>query len=313
MVRVRVRCVGLNFADVFARLGVYPAIPDPPFVPGIEFSGVIEERAPDVRNVRVGTRVMGFSRQGAYAEEVCVPAAYVHPIPRRMSFEEAASFLVTYLSAWHGMRTLAHVKRGESVLVHAAAGGVGTAALQLGRYWGCTMIGTASTAPKLDFARTHGADHCINYTTEDFESRVREILGGSGVDVVMDSVGGSVLRKSWRLLAPMGRYVLYGFAAASGARRLHYPRLVRELLAKPLLSPNAFPSRNVSFMGFNLYFLADKSDYLKKAGRDLLKLYARRKITPVIGSVFPFERIVEAHVFLQSRQSMGKVVLTMAE
>lgn len=309
MVRVRVEYIGLNFADVFGRMGVYPSIPDVPFIPGIEYSGTVVEKGTGVSDIRVGSRVMGFSRQGAYAEEVCVPAGFVFPIPRRMSFEKAAGFLVTYLSAWHGMKTLAQARRGETVLVHAAAGGVGTAVLQLGRVWGCTMIGTASSERKLEVARKHGADHVMNYATDDFERRVREILGGNRVDIVMDSVGGRVMKKSWRLLAPMGRYVLYGFAAASGKRRLHYLRLAREVLSIPFLSPMSFPTRNVSFMGFNLYFLAEKTEYFRNAGRQLARLYDRKRIDPVIGKVFAFDDVVAAHTYLQSRESIGKVVL----
>ncbi len=309
MVRVRVHYAGLNFADVFGRLGVYPSIPDPPFIPGIEFSGTVIDRGPGVRDLRIGARVVGFSRQGAYAEEACVPAHHVFPIPRAMSFETAAAFLVTYLSAWHGLRTLAHARRGETVLIHAAAGGVGTAALQLGNAWNLRMIGTASSHEKLEVAKQQGADHVIDYMKEDFEEHVRELLGGNLVDVVMDSVGGKVLRKSWRLLAPMGRYVLYGFAAAAGRKRLDYVRLAREFLAFPFLVPSSLPTRNISLMGFNLYFLADKTVYFREVGRNLMRMYEKKQIVPVIGKVFPFEQAAEAHTFLQSRKSIGKVLL----
>lgn len=310
MIRVRVRAIGVNFADVFARMGVYPSIPKVPFVPGIEFAGTVVEKGRGVSGLKPGTRVVGFSRQGAYAEQVCVPAQYVIPIPAAMSFEKAASFLVTYLSAWHGMQTLAHAAKGETVLVHAAAGGVGTAALQLGRTWGCRMIGTASTAAKVQVAREQGADHAINYVEGDFEERVRTLLGGNGVDIVMDSIGGSVMRRSLRLLAPMGRYVLYGFAAASGKRRLSYLRLFREALSFPFIWPGSLPGRNVSLMGFNLYFLADNSAYLMRAGTELLRLFRTKKIDPLIGKVFPFEQVVDAHTYLQGRHSVGKVVLS---
>jgi len=309
MVRVQVHCVGLNFADVFARLGVYPGIPKLPFVPGIEFSGIIREKSSGVRNMKVGTRVVGFSRQGAYAEEVCVPAQHLFPIPRAMSFEQGAAFLVTYLSAWHGLKTLAQVRKNETVLVHAAAGGVGTAVLQLGRAWGCRLIGTASSPAKCDVAREQGAEYVIDYVRGDFEQRVRDAIGGNNVDIVMDSVGGRVMKKSLNLLAPMGRYILYGFAAAAGPRRLHYLRLARELLAFPFLRPMSFPSRNISFMGFNLYFLTEKTAYLNGVAGQLLQLYNRKKIDPVIGKIFPFDEVVQAHTYLQSRKSVGKVLL----
>jgi NADPH:quinone reductase-like Zn-dependent oxidoreductase len=226
-----------------------------------------------------------------------------------MTFEQAASFLVTYMSAWHGLRTLAQTKPGETLLVHAAAGGVGTACAQLGRHWGCTVIGTASTNAKMDIAVENGVTHAFNYTSESVSGAVSRLTSGRGVDVVMDSVGGRVMRQSWKVLAPMGRYVLYGFAAVAGKKRLHYLKLAREILSFPLLVPTSFPSKNVSFMGFNLYFLADRTDLFRSAASELLSLFRRGKIAPVIGRIFPFEEVVEAHAFLQSRQSIGKVLL----
>ncbi|MCU0452621.1 MAG: NADPH:quinone oxidoreductase family protein [Bacteroidetes bacterium] len=308
-VRVRVHAIGLNFADVMARLGVYPSIPKPPFVPGIEFTGEVVEIAPGVRSVRRGDRVMGFSRQGAYAEEVCVPAGFVRRVPDGMSDHEAAAFTVTYLSAYHGLRTLARVARGETVVVHAAAGGVGTAALQLLKHWGARSIATASTEEKLAVARAHGADETLLAGNGRIERRLRELTGGRGVDVVLDSVGGSLYRDSWRSLATMGRYVLFGFASVTGRRRLGRWKLLKEILATPLVFPPTLPSRNISLMGFNLYFLAERSEYLQSAAAELLKLWKKGAIKPFIGRVVPFDELVDAHAWMQSRKSTGKVVI----
>ncbi len=310
-VRVRVRTIGLNFADIMGRLGVYPSIPDPPFVSGIEFAGRVTDVAPGVRTIRRGDRVMGFTRQGACAEEVCVPAGYVRRIPSRMTDEEAAAFTVTYLSAYHGMRTLGQVRAGEVMVLHAAAGGVGTAALQLARHWKVTTIATASTEEKLEIARREGAAHTVNARTGRVTDRVRQITGGKGVDLVMDSVGGSLFRESWKLLAPMGRYVLFGFAAVTGRRSLGRWRLVREVAATPWIFPPSLPSKNVSLMGFNLYFLADQTEYLQAATSELIRLWRTKAIRPVVGRVFPFDQIAEAHEWLQSRRSVGKVVISM--
>lgn len=308
-IRVNVRAIGLNFADVMARLGVYPSIPKPPFVPGIEFTGEVVEVAPGVRNIRRGDRVMGFSRQGAYAEEVCVPAGFVRRVPPGMSDLEAASFTVTYLSAYHGLRTLGQVAAGETVLVHAAAGGVGTAALQLLTHWGARTIATASTPEKLEVAKAHGADDTLLAGNGRISDKLRGLTDGRGVDVVLDSVGGSLFRDSWKSLALMGRYVLFGFASVTGQRRLGRWRLLRELAATPLIFPPTLPSRNVSLMGFNLYFLAERSAYLQVAAAELLRLWRRSVIRPFIGRVFPFEEIVAAHAWMQSRKSTGKIVI----
>jgi NADPH:quinone reductase-like Zn-dependent oxidoreductase len=302
--------IGVNFADVMGRMGVYPTIPDPPFIPGIEFTGRVTEVAKGVRTIRRGDRVMGFSRQGAYAEEVCVPAGYVIRVPARMKDEEAAAFTVAYLSAYHGMRTLAHARPGEVMLLHAAAGGVGTAALQLARRWNVTTIATASTHEKLAIAREHGAAHTVISEPRKVATFVREVTQGRGVDVVMDSVGGSLFRSSWKLLAPMGRYVLFGFAAVTGRRTLGRWRLLKEVLSTPWVFPPSLPTRNVSLMGFNLYFLADQTKYFQEAAADLARMWREKAIRPVVGRVVPFEQIVDAHAWLQGRRSIGKVVVS---
>lgn len=308
-VRVAVRFIGLNFAEVFARLGIYPGIPDPPFVPGIEFSGVVKETGAGVRLFKRGDRVMGFSRQGSYAESVCVHEDHVLKIPKRMSFADAAAFPVAFLSAYHGLVTLAHVQRGERLLLHAAAGGVGLAAIQIAKHLGVEVFATAGSREKLLAAEREGADHVMNYRTEDFAALVKRGTNGSGVDVVMDSVGGSVFRKSWKLLAPMGRYVLYGFASVTGRGGLNRLKLLKEAVQVPFLYPPSMVSRNVSLMGFNLYFLTHKVKYLKGATRQLLSWYEKKIISPRIGTTFPFAELPRAHEFLQTRKSIGKVVV----
>lgn len=306
---VDVRCIGLNFAEVFARLGVYPGIPNPPFVPGIEFSGVVRTAGRSVRGLKRGDRVMGFSRQGSYAESVCVPARYVSRIPARMGFAEAAAFPVAFLSAYHGLVTLAHASRGERVLIHAAAGGVGLAAIQIARHLGMEIFGTVGSPEKIEAARREGAHHVIDYRGEDFAAAVRARTGKEGVDVILDSVGGSVFRKGWKLLAPMGRYVLYGFAAVSGEGGLKRLKLLKEAVQVPLIYPPSLVSRNVSLMGFNLYFLAHKQAYLHDAVKHLLRWHERKIVAPRIGARFPFEAIPDAHAFLQSRKSIGKAIV----
>jgi NADPH:quinone reductase-like Zn-dependent oxidoreductase len=311
-VRVRVRAIGLNFADIGARLGVYPSIPKPPFVPGIEFTGTVTEVARGVSTHRIGDRVMGFTRQGAYAEEVCVPADFVRRVPAKMSDHTAAGFTVTYLSAYHGLKTLGSVAAGESAVVHAAAGGVGTAALQLLRHWGVRSIAVASTEQKLEVARRLGATALIASGSGRLTERLKALTDNRGVDVVLDSVGGRIFRDSWKALAPMGRYVLFGFASAVGRRTLDRWRLLKEVLATPWVFPPTMPSRNLTLAGFNLYFLAERTAYLQSAAAELLGLWKRGAIDPVIGRVFSFDGIVDAHRWMQSRKSTGKIVIDLA-
>jgi NADPH:quinone reductase-like Zn-dependent oxidoreductase len=309
-VRVRVKAIGVNFADVFARLGYYPAIPKPPFIPGLEFAGTVESVGKSVKGLRKGDRVFGFSRLKAYAEFVSVAAALVTRIPARMSFKEAAALGVAYLTAYHGLITLGQMKKGESLLLHAAAGGVGTAALQIARHLGVRVYATVGSHSKIQTAREQGAAVVINYADENFAEIVRRESNGQGVDVILDSVGGKVFRKGWRLLRPMGRYVLYGFAAAAGPKGVPKLKALVECASFPLIYPPSIVPRNVTLSGFNLYFLFDKTDYLQQAMRKLLAWYDKGVLRPVIGAVYPFEKIQEAHQFLQSRQSIGKIVVT---
>jgi NADPH:quinone reductase-like Zn-dependent oxidoreductase len=309
-VLVRTRAIGLNFAEVFARLGYYPAIPKPPFVPGIEFSGVVDSVGASVRNLKKGDRVFGFSKHTAYAEYVAVPKEFVQRIPRTMSFEEAAAFGVASLTAYHGLVTLAHVGRGERVLIHAAAGGVGTAALQIMKHLGAVVYATVGSPSKMKVAEDLGVAVVINYSVDDFADVVWRETSAAGVDVIFDSVGGSTMRKGWKLLAPMGRYVLYGFAAVANERGVNKIKALAESVAVPLIYPPSMVSKNVSLMGFNLFFLSQKTAYLRKAAEQLMRWYEKGILRPVVGTVFPFEKMVEAHRFLQSRKSVGKVVVT---
>ena len=309
-VRVRVRAIGLNFADVFARLGYYPGIPKPPFVPGIEFAGTVESVGKSVKTFRKGDRVFGFTRQKAYAEYVAVPATLVLRMSKRMSFEEAAAFGVTYLTSYHALITLGQMKKGESLLLHAAAGGVGTAALQIAKHLGVRVYATVGSHSKNQTAQDLGAAVVINYTEEDFAEIVRQESNGLGVDVILDSVGGKVFRRGWKLLRPMGRYVLYGFAAIAGRKGVSKIKALIESASVPLIYPPSIVSKNVTLSGFNLYFLFEKVEYLQQAMQKLVAWYDKGIVRPVIGAVYPFEKIQEAHEFLQSRQSIGKIVVT---
>jgi NADPH:quinone reductase-like Zn-dependent oxidoreductase len=312
-VLIRTEAIGLNFADVFARMGYYPGVPKPPFVPGIELSGKIEKKGKAVRELKVGDRVLAFTKQKAYAEFVAVPFRQAIRIPKRMDFKEAAAFGVTSLTAFHGLVTLGSMKKGDRVLLHAAAGGVGTMALQLARHAGAIVHATVGSDSKMELVRSLGAETITNYVTDDFAESIRQATSGKGVDIVLDSVGGRVFRKGWKLLAPMGRYILFGFAAVADRDGVSKLRAARESLSVPLIYPPSLVSKNISFAGFNLYFLMEKTSYLSSAMKTLLHLYERGIMYPVIGAVYPFEKIVEAHRFLQSRRSVGKVVVLMGK
>ncbi len=308
-VRIRVKTIGLNFADVLARLGVYTGTPGAPFIPGLEVSGVVEKTGAGVQGLEPGGRVMAVTRFGGHAEQVVVPAVRAVPIPETMSFAEAAAFPVNYLSAYHGIVTLARIQPGERLLLHAAAGGVGIATIQIARRLGAEVFGTAGSDEKVRTVLEQGAAHAINYTREDFAARVRKLTGGYGVDVVMDAVAGKVFKPSWRLLAPMGRYVIFGMASVSGTRGLNYLRAARQLLALGWIFPLSLVTANKSIAGFHLGLLPPGNRYLARAMKELLEMYADGALRPFVGATFPFDRIRDAHFHLQSRASIGKVVV----
>jgi len=310
-VKIRIKAIGLNFADVMARLGLYPGIPKPPFIPGIEVSGIITKVGENVRKWRRGDRVIAFTHLGGYAECAVVKQEQLFSLPKRMNFEEGAAFSVAYLTAYHGLLTLGHAHKGDKLLIHAAAGGVGIAATQMAKHLGAEVFATASTSEKLEIARAHGATHLINYQQEDFEEVIREKTDGYGIDVVLDSVGGTVFKKGWKILAPMGRYVLFGFSAITGKRTYSKIKVLREMIAAPILFPHTLLSRNVSLSCFNLYFLMKKSEYLRNSLRLVLDWQENGILKPVIGARYPFSKIAEAQAYMQSRKSIGKIVITL--
>lgn len=309
---VRVHAIGLNFADIFGRFGVYPGTPKPPFVPGLEFSGEVSAMGSEVIHFRTGDRVMGYCRLGSHAEYVVVNENYATVIPPAMGYEEGASFLATSISAYHGVVRLANLRRGEKLLIHAAAGGVGLATVQLARDIGAEIYATAGTDEKVDLAKSQGAHHAINYSNMDFAEEVLRLSGKYGVDVVMDSVGGEVFKKSWHLLAEMGRYVLYGVSAVTGKGTLNRLKAAGVFSAMRPIFPPSLIAANKGIFGFNLGTLTGKEKYFREAVIELLRFYRRGVLKPVIGKVFRFEDIVEAHRYLQTRQSVGKVVVLVA-
>jgi len=309
-VQIKVKAIGLNFADVLMRTGIYPNTPKPPFIPGMEFSGVVSATGANVSTVKPGQRVMGYSRTGSHAEYVVVNHSMVGPTPDSMTFEEAASFLVIYLTAYHGLFTLGKLQPNEKVLIHAAAGGVGIAVTQLAKHYNAEVFGTVGSEFKRTFAYEQGVDHCINYTNENFAPIIRQNTGNYGIDIVMDAVGGRVFRPGWKLLAPMGRYIIYGFADAMGKNSFSYIRAGKSLLTMPPVLITALISANKTIAGFNLSTLTGKTEYLRRVTEQILDMYAQGIVKPVIGKVFPFDQINLAHAHLQRRESIGKVVVT---
>ncbi len=310
-VRVRVRAAGVNFADVMARLGLYPDAPKFPCVIGYETAGVVDALGPGVGAPAIGTRVLGLTRFGGYADAVCVPAAQALTMPEGMSFEEGAAIPINYLTAYHMLFRVAALRPGDRVLVHMAAGGVGIAALQLCRTVPDVVVFGTASASKHDAIRAEGCTHPIDYRAADWAEEVRRLTGGRGLDLVLDPLGGADTRKAYRLLRPAGRLVLFGVANMAPGERRSLVAVARNglLTALPRFSPMELMNDNRAVAGVNVGHLWGEPEMLGAEMSALLSLYRDGKIRPRIDASFPLSRAAEAHRRLQSRQNVGKVLL----
>lgn len=309
-VAIDVRAAGVNFADLFCRLGLYSAAPPRPFAPGFEVAGVVAEAGPGVSAPRTGEPVIGVLRFGGYASRVNLPAAQAWPLPAGWTYADGAAFPVVFLTAWYGLVPLGRLAAGETVVIHSAAGGVGTAACQLARHRGARVIGTVGSAAKVAVARAAGAEEVVVSRRYDVWSEIDRLTRGRGVDLVLDAVGGRGLREGYRRLAPAGRLVIYGFAEMMPAGRVRpWPALLWRWWRTPRFDPFAMTAHNRAVLGFNLVHLFGKAELLGGALEELLALARSGAIHPVVGERFPFERAAEAHRRLGSRASTGKLVL----
>lgn len=292
-VLVDVRAVGLNFADIVRRRGEYPGTEKPPYVPGREAAGVVTAVGDGIDR-EVGDRVVVFVSGGAYAEQVAAPASTTFDIPESMSFTEAAGFPIQFLTAYHVLHTCGGVDAAETCLVHAAAGGVGTAAVQLAARTGTEIFATASTESKRELAASLGADHTIDYTAEDVADVLNGHTDGRGVDLVLDGVGGDVFHESLDALAPFGRLVTYGFASGD----------IADVDTGRLLFENDW------VVGFHLRNAIETDpDVIYAAVPELSEALVSGELRVVVGETYPLEAAGEAQASIESRQSTGKVVL----
>ena len=290
---VRVHVGGLNFADLMTTKGGYPGAPAPPFVVGREFSGVEES---------TGRRVMGYMQWGAFAEKAAGYSSMLWPVSERWSDEQAAAFPVNYFTAylgyWQaGMTQPAAAGRTHRVLIHAVAGGVGTAAVQIGHLLGVEMYGTSSSDEKLARVKQLGLQHGINYKQHDYEEVVKNLTHGEGVDAVFEMLGGEHTAKSLRCLRDFGRVIQYGTATGKA----------------PQLDIRAMYAKSASVQGLWLTYLSQKREIMEPAWQQLSQWIEQGKLAPQVGHVLPFDRAVEAYKLLEEGKNYGKVVLKIGE
>jgi NADPH:quinone reductase len=295
-VRIAVRASGVNFPDILMVEGKYQVKPELPFIPGLELAGVVLECAPDVSHVRPGERVIAFARRGgAHAEEVVVPGGIVTPIPEAMDFVTAAAFPVAYGTAHFALRHRGRLTAGETLLVLGAAGGVGLAAIEVGKLMGARVIAAAGGPEKLAIAREHGADFAIDYRAENLRDKVMELTSGRGVDVVFDPVGGAAFEQSVRAIGWEGRILVVGFASGE----------------IPRVAANMILVKNFSVTGvvFGEHSSRFPDDTRARLGQ-LLGDFAAGRLRPRVWKTFPLEQAPVALSEMAARRVVGKMVLT---
>ncbi|MDP1568459.1 MAG: zinc-binding dehydrogenase [Vicinamibacterales bacterium] len=307
-VRIRVRAAGVNFADVLARLGVYPDAPGLPLVVGYEVAGTIDATGAGVTRLAAGDRVVALTRFGGYADTVTVPADLAFHAPAALADTELAALPVNYLTALVALHRMANVQAGETVLLHGAGGGVGTAAVQLARLRRAIVIGVAS-AGKHEALRAMGVTHLVA-PGDDVRSAVLGITGGRGVDVALDPNGGRSFRDSYRLLAPLGRLVMFGASSVAPGETRRWLAVLHTLWTMPRFAPMSLINRNRGVFGLNLAHLWSERREIASAMESLLEDASSGRLAPVVARTFPLAAVAEAHRFLQQRQNIGKVVLT---
>lgn len=313
-IRISVRAAGMGFYDLLARTGFYPNAPKLPAVLGYEVAGLVESVGPQVEDFTAGDRVVAATHFGGQAEIAVARAGDCMPLGADISFEVGAAVVVNYATAWAAAIVMGGLRAGDTLLVHSAGGGMGTAATQIGRDAGAGVIGTAS-AEKHDAVRANGAEHAIDYRTADVAGEVMRLTGGRGVDVILDALGPTSFRRSYRLLRPGGRLILYGVTEIQTGERRNLPRALAMLARFPFSTMPWWKgvgmlTENKGVFGLNLdtWWKTDKdlSRLLQPIGERL----AKGSFRPVVAATFPFSRAAEAQRYLQERRNVGKVVLT---
>ena len=296
-VKVKVKAAGLNFPDTLIIEGKYQIKPELPFSPGGEMAGEIIEVGPDVKNLKPGMRVMGLTGYGSFAEEMVIGESRVIPVPDGMKDETAAAFSMVYGTSYHALKQRANIQPGETLLVLGASGGVGLAAVELGKAMGAKVIAAASTDDKLQVAKEAGADDLINYTDEDLKEALKSRYP-QGIDVIYDPVGDRFTEPALRNMAWNGRFLIVGFAAGE----------------IPKIPANLTLLKGCSVVGvfWGAFTAKEPKEHIQNV-KELMQLFAEGKIDPRVSEVFPFEQYEDALAALSSRRAKGKVVLKVSD
>ncbi|MEM1282959.1 MAG: medium chain dehydrogenase/reductase family protein [Chlamydiota bacterium] len=307
------KACGVNFADCCVRMGIYRSAKvyeGWPITPGFEVSGEVLEVGENVNNYQVGDKVIAITRFGGYTSHLVVPECQVFALPKSMSFEEGAAFPGVFLTAYYGLIELTHPRPKSTILVHSAAGGVGSALVQLSKAIGCEVIGVVGSSEKVKFVEELGADAVIDKSTSNLWENA-ERLAPKGFDVILDANGRETLKEGYQHLAPGGKIVVYGFHTmlSKGRGRPNWLKIVWNYLRTPRFNPLNLTTDNHGVLGFNLSYLFDKVDLFQEFINQMFTWLDEEKIHPPTVTAYNLENVAQAHKDLESGKTVGKLVL----
>ncbi len=306
-VRIKVSAFGLNYADIMARQGLYRECPPLPCIIGYDVEGVIDDISPGIQDFKKGDRVFALTRFGGYAQYVCTQVEAVGHLHPDTPIGEGCGLATQCVTAYHAAIHCMTLMAGEKVLIHAAAGGLGTALVQLALWKGCIVIGIAGGKQKVDYLKSLGVQHIINHHVTSYVDAVHEHLGGK-VDVVFDNLGGSSIKKAKTILARGGRIVTLGAAALSGKKSKL--SLVKLVWGFGFFSPISYLSKSQSLIGVNMLKIADhRRDIIAHEFKEVQKLHEDGILKPHVGKIFDYKQLPEAQAWMEDRKSIGKVVV----
>ena len=312
-VQIDVHAAGVNYADVIVRMGLYASAKELvgwPITPGFEVAGVVRAVGDGVTDLSPGARVLAITLFGGYASAVTVPRHQVFAIPDTVGFPEAAGFPAVFMTAYFALHHLAHPRRGDHVLVHSAAGGVGGCLVQLAKRAGCVVTGVVGGSHKVEVAKALGCDHVIDKSKEELWARASSITP-RGFDVVLDANGIATLKDSYEHLRPAGKLVVYGFSTMMPKKggRPNYLKLASDYLRTPRFNPLDMTNESKSVLAFNLSYLFDRHDILAEAMGDLMAWWGAGEISAPAVTTYPLEKVADAHRDIESGRTVGKLVL----
>ena len=307
-VRIKVHYVGINFAEIMARMKLYPGGPKPGSVLGGEVSGIIDKVGKDVKGLNVGEKVMGLSLSGSYSSHVCIDKNSIIPLPDNFQLDEAAAFPVAFITAYMMIFDMGNLQDGDTFLIHGAGGGVGTAAIQLAKTKNIKIIGTSSSW-KHDKISKMGVDKCIDYNTEDTEKEIMDFTNGKGVDLIIDPIGAKNWKLSYRVLAKMGKLIIYGDQNLVKGDKLKPLVAIKEMYSMPKYKPMDLMANNKTVMGYHLGRFKGHEWKVQRSIMNLVKLINHHDMHPIIDSKFSYKDAPKAHRHIQNRKNFGKVLL----